>query len=263
MRRRTGLSQRALAECADVSLTTIGAVEAGRRPPSLTVLAAVLRVAGLELAVDLPPAELGARQIGYLRRSMVRRLHHALGGSGNPRDGRPFPRWRQLVQLAQVGEVALHGEAALGVWLPAQVPPTAVEVCVQPWPGCALPDVPDLCVVPACAAHVRAPVVIVFAPPWRVSVDPPADLALHPVHAAERAALRAVARVLHEQAARDEAGRRTRAHRDPDHEAERAHVFHTKRFGQRPMPDPTDTRSWRLDDEASLAEWLRRYGYPV
>ena len=30
-----------------------------------------------------------------------------------------------------------------------------------------------------------------------------------------------------------------------------------------PMPDAADQRAWRLHDDASLAEWLRRHGYPI
>ena len=262
VRRRTALSQRALAQRAGVSASAIQAIEAGRRTPTLAVLQAVLDVAGLELAVDVLPPELDARQRGYLRLSLVQRLHKAMGGDGRPRYDRRRARWLQLLALARAGEVHLHGELAVRLWVPSDEPLAVAELCIALWDARRLPDTPDLVVHTACGEHGRAPVVVPVTP-WRVLADPPADLALDPRLAAHRPALRAVARTLHVDAARDEGGRRARAHRDPAHEAERHHVFHTKRFGQLAMPDHTDPRAWRLDDDASLAAWLRRHGYPV
>jgi transcriptional regulator with XRE-family HTH domain len=48
-RRRAGLSQRALAERADTSHSTIAAYEAGRKAPSVTTFARLLRAAGAEV----------------------------------------------------------------------------------------------------------------------------------------------------------------------------------------------------------------------
>lgn len=262
VRRRTGLSQRQLAARSGVALSAISGAEAGRRAPTLAVLQAVLDVAGLELSVDVRPPDLDEAQLAYLRLSLVRRLHRALGGDGRPNGVPQLPRWLQLEALARVGEVRLHGELAVGLWLPSDDPLETPEVCAEARRGQVLPETPDLTVRAACDQHVRAPVVVALSA-GRVLVDPPADLALDPTPATHRPALRAVGRVLHVEAARDEVGRRVRAHRDPDHRAEREHVFHTKRFGQRPMPDATDVRSWRLGDDAGLAEWLRRHGYPV
>jgi transcriptional regulator with XRE-family HTH domain len=262
VRRRTALSQRGLAERAGVGLTTIAAVEAGTRTPTVAVLTAVLEVAGLELSVDVPPVELDEWQRTHLRLSLTQRLHVALGGDGRPQYGPALPRWQQLVGLAARGDVTLHAALARAMWLPSEGPVREAEVCAQAWSRGGLPDVPDVVVRPACGTHARAPVVVSVSP-WRMRVDPPAELALDPRFAADRSALRAVARVLHREAARADAGRRARSHRDPAHEAERAHVFHTKRFGRLAMPDPRDTRAWRLHDDASLVQWLRGYGYPV
>lgn len=261
MRRRTGLSQRELAKRAGVAVSCVIAVEAGRRSPSLSVLTRVLDVAALELSVDVPAPELDACVLTHLRLSLVRRLHLALGGRGRPYWSALAP-WDQLVMLARRGDVLVHGDVALGVWLPTETTPDRPRVCIRPWSDDPLPRTPDVDVRTGCNDHVRSPVRIAVTP-WTVCVDPPADLALNPEFAMHRQRLRAVARLLHSEAARDAAGRRTRAHRDPDHEAERAHVFHTKRFGQRRMPDSTDVRSWRLGDDASLVAWLRTYDYPV
>jgi transcriptional regulator with XRE-family HTH domain len=261
VRRRSGLSQRRLSVASGVALSTVSAVESGKQSPTLAVLRAVLDVAGLELSVDVPPPALDAGQRRHLHHSLVRRLHLALGGDGRPYGVPRLARWLQLSALVRVGAVHLHGELAVRVWLPPAGPLDAAEVCAGPSPGARVPA-DTLAVVPACVRVESASVVIPLGA-GQVLVEPPAELALDPSLAAHRAALRAVARELHDDAARDEAGRRARAHRDPDHDAEREHVFHTKRFGRRPMPDATDVRSWRLEDDAGLHAWLRRHGYPV
>lgn len=260
VRRREGWSQRVLAERSGVALSTVAAVEAGRRRPSLQVLCAVLATGGLELAVDVPVPEVPAATVAHLHRSLERRLHLAVGGGDRPQLRRPLPAWTQLQSLAAGGGVHLHGRAALAMWLAGQ-PVGALEVCA-PARSARLQEHPALDVRPLCGRHGRSPVTVRVGH-RRVRVDPPADLALDPECAPHRQALRAVARLLHQQAARDDAGRRTRAHADPDHERERLEVFHTKRFHQLPLPPADDARSWRLDDEASLRAWLRRHGHPV
>lgn len=263
VRRRQGWSQRELAARSGVHARTIAAVESGERTPTLEVVRQVLTAAGLELALDAVPPPVPDEVRRHLRRSLTERLHRALGGGGIPHRSRPAaPVWDQLVRLASCGRVVLHGDLAVAVWLPPDEPLRSGSVCfarVQPWP---VPATPDLVVLEACAAHAAA-VVAVSVDSWTLGVDPPADLALDPAHTHVRQRLRAVARVLHEEAPLDRMGRRVRAHADPAHVMEQAYVFHTKRFRQRPMPDETDRRGWRLGDEASLAAWLRRYGYQV
>jgi hypothetical protein len=95
-----------------------------------------------------------------------------------------------------------------------------------------------------------------------VEVQPPAELALDPRCAPYRRLLRSVAHLLHEEGPVDTAGRRCIGHRDPAHGREEHEVWHTKRWKQLPMPPADDRRSWRLNDDASLAAWLRRHGYP-
>ena len=261
VRRRAGLSQRELAQRSGVALSTIAAVEAGRRAPSLPVLAALLAVGGLELSADLPAADPDDAVVRHLRLSLVRRLMRLLDVRGNPLVGGPAGPWRQLYALTACGEVVLHGDAAVGMWLPRAKPLTRVEVCLRPEGRTPRPQTPAIRVVPSCGQHVTVPVAIRLGH-RSVGVDPPEELALRDASLTSRARLRGVAKLLHGELPLDEAGRRTAAHRDPDHEAERRHVAHTRRFGQRPMPNPDDTRSWRLDDSAGLRAWLRRYGYP-
>lgn len=260
VRRRQRWSQRELAARTGVHSRTVAAVEAGRRLPTLAVLMAVLESAGLELAVDLPPPAPTAELLVFLRRSLTHRLVQAVGDQ--PGSCQHGPLWEQLRALARHGDVVLHGPAALALWTPREQPLSQIEVC---FPGRSIGDVPStplLHVLPSCAVHSGAPVAVSLES-WEVGVDPPAELALQPAFAAERPLLRCVARVLHEEAAVDRAGRRVAAHKDPAHAAEEAYVFHTKRFGQRPMPDRGDRRGWRLRDDASLAAWLLRYGYPA
>jgi transcriptional regulator with XRE-family HTH domain len=260
VRRRQGLSQRELARAAGVHPRTVAAVEAGSRAPTLAVLQAVAACAGLELVADLPPPEPPDRLLAFLRHSLSRRLELSLGMSYGAHA--PTPLWVQLRQLAVVGDVVLHGEAAVALWLPRSEPLGSIQACFarrQPW---EVPDTPDVQRVAACDAHARALVAVSIAS-WTVGVDPPAQLALLPELAAHRPLLRSAARALHQDAARDEAGRRVAAHREPAHAMEQHYVFHTKAFRQRRMPDRDDRRGWRLHDDASLAAWLRRYGYPV
>lgn len=263
VRRRKAWSQRELALRSGVSARTVAAIESGRREPGLAVLRQVLSAAGLELSLDAPPPEVDEPVRRHLQRSLSRRLHLALGGGGIPHLSRPpAPVWQQLVHLAARGQLVLHGPLALALWIPPEQPLTSGEVCFTRSPLEPAAAIADLRILDDCPGHAAA-VVAVSVESFVLGVDPPADLALDPTMSHERARLRAVARLLHEEAARDAASRRVRAHTDPRHRAERDQVFHTKRFGWRPMPDENDRRGWRLRDDASLAAWLARHGYPV
>lgn len=259
VRRRQGWNQRQLAASTGAHPRTIAAVEAGSRRPSLALLEQVLSAAGLELAADLPAVGPPPEVLRYLTWSLTRRLRRSVGAVGPSQTHGPL--WRQLRELAVRGDVVLHGDAAVALWLPPPGPLTRVQVCFrrrQPW---ELPPTPDVDLLPSCAGHAAA-LVQVGLESWEIGDDPPAELALHPAHAARRLELRGVARVLHQKAAVDLGGRRVAAHKDAAHVAEQHYVFHTKAYGQRPMPDREDRRGWRLRDDASLSAWLARYGYP-
>jgi transcriptional regulator with XRE-family HTH domain len=60
VRRRSGLSLRALAARADTSHSTLAAYEAGRKVPTVETLDRIVRAAGYELGVELTPAVGGA-----------------------------------------------------------------------------------------------------------------------------------------------------------------------------------------------------------
>lgn len=264
VRRRQGWSQRELARRSGVSPRAIAALEAGARQPTLALLSRLVEAGGVELALDLAPAEVDEVGRAHLRRSLSQRLHRVVGGDGQPHRRRRPPLWQQLVRLRARGPVILHVDLALALWLPPAEPLLSAQVCLTPspdlpadWPR---PATADLIVVEGCDRHPVG-LVEVGLECWSVAVEAPADLALSlPAH---RPQLRAVAALLHDEAPRDEAGRRVRAHADPTHGAEAVEVFHTKRFGSLPMPPEADRRAWRLDDDASLGAWLRRYGYPA
>lgn len=258
VRRRQGWNQRQLAAQVGVHPRTVAGVESGDRRCSLPLLEQVLIAAGLELAVEPASAAPPPEVLRFLRLSLTRRLRIALGAHGPPHTHAPL--WQQLRDLVARGDVVLHGDAAAALWLPPAQPVVRMEVCfrrVQPW---EVPATPEVTRLPFCGGHAAA-LVQVGLGSWEVGCDPPAELALQPPYAARRHELRAVARVLHEEAVTDQAGRRVRAHKDAAHLEEQHYVFHTKSFGQRPMPDPEDRRGWRLRDDASLAAWLGRYGY--
>lgn len=273
-RRRQGWSQRALAARSGVAKSTVAAVEAGRRSPSFDVVTAVLAAAGLELALDVAVPQLDDATVHHLHLSLGSRLHLACGGDGRPdRPARPperrVPSWEALLTLAARHVVHLHGATARALWLPPRSS-SPVAACVHDRAAdgslrrTAHPEIdPTLVALRTdCPGH-PPPAVTVRLGWWDVTVDPPGELALQPEHCEHRAVLRAVARRLHAQAPVDARGRRPRAHRDPHHMLERDEVFHTKRFAAHPMPSRTDVRSWRLDDDASLAAWLRRQGMPA
>jgi len=278
-RRRTGLSQREFAARAGVSERSLAGAESGGRPASWTLVEQACRAAGLDVTAALPTGDLEAETRRHLEQSLTQRVWLSFGGQGRPL-GRYGPRaatrptgWCRLVEVAQSVDVVLLGTEALRAWLPAaasagRVGPdcrwTEVSVCrpsrgstthskaalLRLPPGVRVVDVLPCGLVPVPLAEPRP----------HVLVPTPAELALDPACAEQHDALRGVATVLHEQSARDVAGRRTPSHRDPNHGREHADVWHDKRFKPLPMPPAHDTRSWRLFDDASHAAWLGQHG---
>lgn len=255
-RRRAGLSQREMARRAGISTTALEAVESGRSRPSVRVVEAALAAAGLELSVDRPVQELCRHLSAYLHRSLSSRLHMALGGRGRPYD-RPFlPAWQQLGLLSLKAPVHLTGDLAVAVWIPMVEPPPAC-VAVATDERFILPPLPDLTVVqeprpPSCTVGV-------VLTPGLVTVPPPGELALDPRHASWRRSLRSVAAALDEQAARDRAGRRSPAHREPRRGAEEWRLLFARPWSPKLLPpDRWQARGWRLHDEVGLDEWIER-----
>jgi hypothetical protein len=85
--------------------------------------------------------------------------------------------------------------------------------------------------------------------PVRVWVLPPAELL-----AGERVLLRQAADLLARFSARDHAGRRSPAHRDPDEWVEAARMLMRKGTEHLDRPLPELGRAWRLGAAASLAQ---------
>jgi hypothetical protein len=97
-----------------------------------------------------------------------------------------------------------------------------------------------------------------------ISVPVPDQLALDPRCHAYRLSLRAAGRLLHEQAGRDDAGRRAAAHRDPDEGAEASRLLSTAIYGNGALERPSTgkSRAWRLEAPVSLRQWMREHRYP-
>jgi transcriptional regulator with XRE-family HTH domain len=78
-RRRTGLSQAALAARAGVPKSTVGRIESGARTPSADLVEQLVRAAGLELTVSLSEPDPGTDAMfeRTLRRTPAQRLADA------------------------------------------------------------------------------------------------------------------------------------------------------------------------------------------
>lgn len=263
-RRRTGLSQRAFCLQAGLGLRTLQEVESGRTSVSCDWLSRAMAIAGLELvpSITLPEPDPVVRS--FLCLSLPMRLYRAVGGRElRPQLDRSDEVWGQLRRLARGHDVALSGRAALCLWLPPVEPLTSLDVDVVPR------RVQDDRPVETPALRRREPrgsgacvPVPLGAPYLEIFVPTPGELAFHDECVDERLQLLAVASLLDDEAPVDRAGRRVMAHRDPAHFEEQDRIFHTKRFHPYPMPPAQDVRSWRLHDDASAADWLRRHGIP-
>ena len=258
-RRRLGCSQRELARRAGVSASTVAAIESGGRTASLPTLAALLETAGLELTVDLRVPPVSPQGWEYLHLPLPTRVRVAFAGAGEP--AAPSHRaWDQLLRLSAFGQVSLSAPLAVGVWLAGLDAPQVCEVMFTQLRSEAAPAMPDLVVVPT-AQTLSAAVDTGLGARWPIQVSAPAELALDPACAEHRLALRAVARLLHEEPCLDESSRRVPAHRDPAHQAEALRIIHTKRWAHQTPPGKT-LRSWRLQDAPSMKAWLRSLDYP-
>ena len=65
-----GLSQRELARLAATSQAAIAAYESGKRSPSLDTLARIIRAAGLDLRIQLAPADTHDEWLAQYERSL-------------------------------------------------------------------------------------------------------------------------------------------------------------------------------------------------
>jgi transcriptional regulator with XRE-family HTH domain len=127
LRRRSGISQRRLAELAGTSQPTIAAYESGRKTPSLRTLRRLAEAVGLEaFALFVPPM---TRED---RRSLV--LHEAIAERLKEDPERVLRRARRTLALMRKrhpGAASLLGEWALNLRLPVS---DLVEVLRDPRP---------------------------------------------------------------------------------------------------------------------------------
>lgn len=176
--------------------------------------------------------------------------------------GRPPARLVQLGSVARLRlPMLLEGIGAVGVWVPGMRVEGPLAVAVQ---AAVLPDLAlDALVLRTCASVPVGCVPVGIGYGGRLLVPPPEVLALDPACAAHRVALRAAARLLHEQAGRDDAERRAAAHRDPDEREERDRLMEIKAYRDpHARPSPLASRAWRLDGPVSLRQWMRENRYP-
>lgn len=265
-RQSAGLSQRQLAARAGVSSRTVAALEAGRSA-SWAVVEALLAACGLELtcttAVVSPAACPHLHQ--HLRRSLTERLVAAL--LENP-DGAML---LAALRAAATGRIlALEATAAVGAWVPRGAVPLPVVVWVHDDPLYGHQPTPEadprVLVVRATAEPAAAGLIAVRLPGGGdVHVAHAAVLARDPCCRAWRVPLASVARLLHEEAGVDAAGRRAPAHRQPNEDGESLRLSHTLRYTgvvSPCRPRAVDSRAFRLDAPVSLPQWLAENRLP-
>lgn len=267
LRQQRGLSQRALAQLAGVSTSTVARIEAGAADPSWRVISRLAAACGRDLAVALPAVPADEATTTWLHLSVSERLYRSLGGQFSALRDRSTPVWTELGALSEAGLVVVAPEASLGVWLPAVRAPDPFPVTVvAPWwrrDPLAVSKASRSLTVSFGPASLTGLVPVGVTHRRDVLVHPPSapQLAVDPMLSAR---LRGVASLLDGGRQRDGGGRHVPAHRFSTPVAEFERVLGTKRYGlvARDRPDPRRRRDARLDGEASFQWWLSRRGYP-
>jgi hypothetical protein len=148
-------------------------------------------------------------------------------------------------------------ELAAALWLPPVEPLMRPVVGLQRLGGRPLPVTPDLEVRQGVLPELATVTVSLTVGGLRTL--PPGELALMAEHASFRRALRSVAATLDAHAARDGAGRRSPAHREPRRQEELFRLMFARPWTDRFLPpDRHDGRGWRLDDEVGMRQWIER-----
>lgn len=251
VRQLQGWSQRDLAERLDVSKSRVGAWEARERPLPSDVLERLLAEVGLDVALVAVDSGATEPMVRHLRRSTSARLLGALAGRPLHRAAAAHvPAWVALVRLARQGRVQLTGPAALGVWLPGVVAPVPLPVRAE------TAAVELLEVHPLRPPRPGGTVRVAVAANAAVEVDGPVLLAMDADCLAHAVELRRASRLLHTRAGRDRAGRQAPGHRSPREDRERRDLSTSFTYAYGPLPDPVDSRGWRVDGPVSLDQQL-------
>lgn len=265
-RQLAGLSQRGLAEWAGVGAASVANVEAGARGCSVAFLDGLLRACGLTLALSPADEPEVPGLAAHLALSTSQRLMQSLGGTGEVCDGPWPPAWVELHEVVDGAAAAvLEPAVALPVWLPGLKAPMPIQLRLHQgwWPRAAPGPLVEVLGEPD--ADQRGLVPVGVGGYARVLVPSPLALALDDRCATHAPALRVAARLLAASAARDEGGRRAPAHRSPDESQERDHLLRSLTFAMHrvaELPQPVDSRGWRLEQPVSLRQWLIARGLP-
>lgn len=250
-RRRSGLSQRALAQRAGVAPSQVAQIESGRTQPRVETLERLLASVGLELAVVPQRTAVDDELRDWLTRSLTERLRLTIGGT-------EAEAVLRAVRALGRGPFVLPVELGTGLWIPGVRAAVPLPVLV-PSGTPVHPGHPSVRVTPG-PWRVDGMVPVGVGPRTVVLVLPPdaPALAEHPELGAR---LRSVAALLHEELRSDAAQRRKPAHRDSDPVREEWWLVHRPQYDRlNELPRLTRQRDWRLDGEASLREWLARRG---
>jgi transcriptional regulator with XRE-family HTH domain len=265
-RQSAGLSQRAVAALSGVSARTVSAAEAGEHEPSCRVLTSLLAACGLELTTiaSTPVAEPCRHLREHLRLPTTERFARAPVA-----DGRRDELLADLSALWSSDELVLEPAGSVPVWVPGAALPVPLVITVHQLPlAHRLHDLPPTTAIVLRATTDPLPVGLVRMNVVRgieVHVQHPAALACDPCSRRWRPALAAAARLLHEQAGTDDAGRRAPPHRQPDEDEEGRRLSTTLRYTGvvRPRrPSALDSRGFRTGAPVSLPQWLDERGLP-
>jgi transcriptional regulator with XRE-family HTH domain len=249
-RRALGLSQRELAGQLEVAAATVANWESGRRVPSLPSLRRLLDMQGLVLTARPRPAEPSAELVRHLCLPLTARLRLALGEHPSPYVPASSEAWRALLTLGRLGRVVVQPPVATGIWTPIE-PCKHVSVVVHA-PHREVPVVSGMDAVVSAEPAAASLLPVTVEGPVRVWVLPPRELLRD-----DATRLELAADLLDATDARDDAGRRAPAHRDPDEWVEAARMLMTKGTDALERPMPELGRAWRLGGSVSLQQAVR------
>jgi hypothetical protein len=210
----------------------------------------VLELQGLELTAQPPRPEAPDELVRHLHLPLTARLRLALGEHPSPYVRASSDPWRALLALGRLGRVVVQPPVASGIWTPIE-PRVHVSLVVHA-PYRELPVLPGTDVIVSAEPAAPSLLPVTVEGPVRVWVLPPRELLRD-----DATRLELAADLLDATDARDDAGRRAPAHRDPHEWVEAARMLMTKATDGLERPMPELGRAWRLGSSVSLAQAVR------